>query len=281
MPVNFLYCEGLSGSFDVAILKQICPKTCLLQPVGTKRILPQRTLGARDISPGSSVAAIKDRDFDDDDLTITNCPRNWEVTENFKKVQIGWYWERKEIENYLIDPIVVNRALGNQAPPNSEYQKALKAAAKKIADYTAARIALSRFRVRVLPLDNSWGQEREKGYYFPKDKGLKVENCRSKINSMVGDYQKNLREPEKGVLEIFDNFLEDCREGERFKHFLIFFSGKDLLWGMQKELRSFDFKSPIVFREKIKQNIEESNENVWEWLPEWQRLRELVSSSTF
>jgi len=281
MSVNILYCEGLRGSFDMAILQKICPKSCNVKPVGTKRILPQRTLGARDMKPDSSAAAIKDRDFDDDDLTITNCPRNWEVTENFKKVQIGWYWERKEIENYLIDPIVVNRALGNQAPPNNEYQKALKAAAKKIADYTAARIALSRFRVRVLPLDNSWGQEREKGYYFPKDKGLRVENCRSQINKMVGDYQKNLREPETGVLAIFDNLLSDCRQGERFKHFLIFFSGKDLLWGMQKDLRSFGFKSPIVFREKVKQNIEESNEDIWEWLPEWQQLRELVSNSTF
>lgn len=281
MPLNFLYCEGLSGSLDVAILKQICPETCLLKPVGTKRILPQRTLGARDINPGLSVAAIKDRDFDNDDLTITNCPRNWEVTENFKKVQVGWYWERKEIENYLIDPIVANRALGNEAPPDNEYQKALKAAAKKIAYYTAARIALSRFRVSVRPLNNYWGQEKEKGYYFPKDKGLKVEDCRSKINDMVGKYEKNLRVPKATVVERFENLLDDCRQGERFQNFLIFFSGKDLLWGMQKELQSFGFKSPMVFREKVKQNIEESNEKVWEWLPEWQRLRELVSSSTF
>ncbi|NEP43148.1 MAG: hypothetical protein F6K35_29560, partial [Okeania sp. SIO2H7] len=215
MPVNLLYCEGLSGSFDVAILQQICPKNCLVKPVGTKRILPQRTLGARDISSGSSVAAIKDRDFDDDDLTITNCPRIWEITENNKRVQIGWYWERKEIENYLIDPIVVNRALGNEAPPDGEYQKALTAAAKKIADYTAARIALSRFRLRVLPLDNFWGQEREKGYCFPKDSGLRVENCRSKINSMVGDYERNLSIPKTNVLEIFDRLLPECREGER------------------------------------------------------------------
>lgn len=281
MPVKIIYCEGVSNGIDGEILGKILQNICLVKPVGTKRILPQRTLGARDMKPDSSAAAIKDRDFDDDDLTITNCPRNWEVTESFKKVQIGWYWERKKIENYLIDPIVVNRALGNEAPPNNEYQKSLKAAAKKIADYTAARIALSRFRVRVLPLDNSWGQEREKGYYFPKDKGLKVENCRSQINKMVGDYQRNLREPETGVLEIFDNLLDDCRQGERFQNFLIFFSGKDLLWGMQKDLRSFGFKSPVVFREKIKQSIEESNEDIWEWLPEWQRLRELLSSSTF
>ena len=49
---------------------------------------------------------------------------------------------------------------------------------------------------------------------------------------------------------------------------------------MQKELRNFGFKSAIAFREKVKQNIEDNNENIWEWLSEWQRLRELVSSTT-
>ncbi|NEP43150.1 MAG: hypothetical protein F6K35_29570, partial [Okeania sp. SIO2H7] len=106
------------------------------------------------------------------------------------------------------------------------------------------------------------------------------ENCRSKINSMVGDYERNLSIPKTNVLEIFDRLLPECREGERFQHFLVFFSGKDLLWGMQQELRNFGFRSAIAFREKIKQNIEENNENIWEWLPEWQRLRELVSSTT-
>ena len=281
MSVKILYCEGVSNGIDAEILSKLLENICLVKPVGTKRILPQRTLGARDVKPDSSAAAIKDRDFDDEDLTITNCPRNWQVTENFKKVQIGWYWERKEIENYLLDPIVVNRALGDDAPPSDDYENALKTSATKIADYTAARIALSRFRVRFLPLDNSWGEEREKGYRFPKDSGLRVENCRSKINSMVGDYQRNLGIPATSVLEIFDRILTDCREGERFQNFLTFFSGKDLLWGMQRDLRAFGFRSAIAFREKVKQSIEESNENIWEWLPEWQRLRELVSSSNF
>ena len=95
MSINFLYCEGVSDGIDAAILSKILQNICQIKPVGTKRILPQRTLGARDMKAGSSVAAIKDRDFDDDDLTITNCPRNWEITENNKRVQIGWYWERK------------------------------------------------------------------------------------------------------------------------------------------------------------------------------------------
>lgn len=42
---------------------------------------------------------------------------------------------------------------------------------------------------------------------------------------------------------------------------------------MQNELRKFNFESPIVFRQAIIQGIAESPEDVWTWLPEWQKLR--------
>jgi hypothetical protein len=74
-------------------------------------------------------------------------------------VPLGWYWERKEIENYLIDPKVVKWALGDKAPPIDKYQTALDKAARKIASYTAAIIALSRVSYPNPPF-NGWGEER-------------------------------------------------------------------------------------------------------------------------
>ncbi len=67
-----------------------------------------------------------------------------------------------------------------------------------------------------------------------------------------------------------------------FKHYLTFFAGKDLLYMMRSELKKLGFKdSPqpacYVFREHILRGIQSSPIDVWAWLPEWQRLRELIS----
>ncbi|MBI4761737.1 MAG: hypothetical protein HY780_11020 [Chloroflexi bacterium] len=56
---------------------------------------------------------------------------------------------------------------------------------------------------------------------------------------------------------------------------------KDLLLGMQTELTAFGFTSPRQFRERVLKGIEESQEDVWTWLPEWNQLRqEIISYST-
>jgi hypothetical protein len=47
---------------------------------------------------------------------------------------------------------------------------------------------------------------------------------------------------------------------------------------MRDQLKSFKFSSPDDFCEKILKGIEETEEDVWLWLPEWQRLRELIAS---
>ncbi|MEN8218969.1 MAG: hypothetical protein ABFS56_21875 [Pseudomonadota bacterium] len=66
------------------------------------------------------------------------------------------------------------------------------------------------------------------------------------------------------------------------KHYLTFFAGKDLLYMMRSELKKLGFKdSPqpacYVFREHILRGIQSSPKEVWTWLPEWQRLRKLIS----
>jgi hypothetical protein len=175
----------------------------------------------------------------------------------------------------------MKRALGSKAPPLTEYRTALQASANMIADYTAARITLSLARVQILPLNNFWGEEREKAYHFPKNKGLKAENCRNNIRILLKKYEQHLMMHEREVLKQFEQNCLSCRAGgNRYQHFLTFFSGKDLLYGMRDKLRRFGFQSPVVFREQIVNGIEMSEENVWTWLPEWQRLRDLILDFT-
>ncbi len=284
MPVNILYCEGISKSPDVQVLGAILPSGCVVRPAGSKQGLAQRILGAKDVISGSVIAGLRDRDFDHDDSPPSGTPRDWYITENNRQVPLGWYWERKEIENYLIDPKVVKRALGEDAPPAEEYRAALKNSASKIAAYTAARIALSLYlRNRPSLPNNSWGEERDKkeSYRFPKDRGLTEANCKSELNNIIKQYEQRLSSPRLNSLDEFDRLLPTCCPGgSRFQqqNYLTFFAGKDLLYGMREQLSSFGFESPLMFRQRILKGIEDSAEDVWTWLPEWLRLRELITS---
>ncbi len=276
MPVNLLYCEGVSKGSDTRVLSALFSGIpVIIKPIGSKHGAGRRVIGARDIKSGSNVFGLKDRDFDDDDSAPVNEPREWKLANE----NIGWSWERKEIENYLIDPKVVKHALNSKAPPPDQYFDALQKSAEVIANYTAARIALSLSRVRVLPLNNFWGKEREKGYSFPKEKGVRAENCRSKIASAIEDYKKHLTMSKEEAWDKFDQLCRDCNPGGcRFKYFTIFFAGKDLLYGMRKKLKEFGFKTPLEFRERVLKGIENSTEDAWTWLSEWQKLREYISN---
>ncbi len=283
MPVNILYCEGVAKSPDVRLISAIVPPGCIVRPIGSKQGLAQRILGGKDIRTGSTIAGLRDRDFDDDDSVPNGNPRNWYITDGGKQISLGWYWERKEIENYLIDPKVVKRTLGSNAPSTSEYRAALQQSAEKIAAYTAARITLSLYlSSRPSPPNNAWGEERDQkeGYRFPKDKGLTEINCASELNNIIKQYEQRLGSPRRNPNEEFERLLPTCKPGgSRFQNqnYKTFFAGKDLLYGMREELSRFGFESPVVFRDSILKGIEETVEDVWTWLPEWNSLRELLS----
>ena len=269
MPVNILYCEGVAKSPDVRVISAIIPPGCIVRPIGSKQGLAQRILGAKDVRTGSTVAGLRDRDFDNDDSSPTATPRDWYITEAATQVALGWHWERKEIENYLIDPKVVKKALGNDAPPIEQYRTALQASAQKIGAYTAARITLSLYLShRPSPPYNSWGDERDKkeGYRFPKDKGLTEVNCKAELNSIIRQYEQRLASPKKNPIEEFERLLPTCCQGgSRFvnQNYMTFFAGKDLLYGMRDELSRFGFDTPVVFRERILNTFEDTAEDIW------------------
>jgi hypothetical protein len=283
VPVNILYCEGVAKSPDVRVISAIVPPGCVVRPIGSKQGLAQRILGGKDVRTGSTIAGLRDRDFDDDDSLPSGNPRNWYITDGGTQVSLGWYWERKEIENYLIDPKVVRRSLKDKAPPASDYHAVLRQSAEKIAAYTAARITLSLYlSSRPSPPINAWGEERDskEGYRFPKDKGLTEVNCKAELNNIIKQYEQRLSSPRRNPSEEFERLLTTCKTGgNRFQNqnFLTFFAGKDLLYGMRSELSRFGFESPVVFRDRILKGIEETAEDVWTWLPEWNSLRELLS----
>jgi hypothetical protein len=133
--VTMLLCEGVQkhsesghsvSSPDPRVLTHLLADICQVRAIGSKHsMLNQIEVRRREINP--RVYGLQDRDFVADWKIPNHQPKEWihKATHQL----MGWYWERKEIENYLVDPIVVSNALGNQKPPN--YEKILENAAEK------------------------------------------------------------------------------------------------------------------------------------------------------
>ena len=275
MPVTRLFCEGGPKSPDIRVLAAILRATnCLITPFGAKYGLGHKIRIAREFNNGSKIAGLLDRDFDADDTLPNQTPRPWLVERN--TIWLGWRWERKEIENYLLDPQVVCQAIPNFPLSDAEYVHALRTAAQGLAVYTAARTALSIIRPRFEPLDNGWGDERGKAkHIFPQD--LSQEACRAGILHSIQTHAQNQMVSEERAIQQFESCLPECQPGgQRFEHYLTFFAGKDLFCALDSQVRSWGYASYSVFKEKILKGIEEAQSDVWNWLPEWRNLRQQV-----
>jgi len=155
MSVNVLLCEGVYQSPDRIILSRLLKGYCQIMPIGSKRnMLNQVEVRRRE--SGSNIYGLQDRDFVKDWETPNNQPKTWKHRGTHQL--LGWYWERKEIENYLVDPDVVSKALGNKIPPN--YRAVLEKASDQIWRYQAARTALSNCYQYFQPLKISFGKKR-------------------------------------------------------------------------------------------------------------------------
>jgi hypothetical protein len=272
MPVSVLVCEGQSKSPDIRLLRSILTGiACEIKPGGGKYGFGTRILAFREANPQSVIMGIIDRDFDDDVHLPVSRPREW--TSDDGKI-FGWRWERCEVENYLIDPRIVEQTLGRRIS-HQAYETALNEAVRLIGVYTAARTALSIARRRFSPLANAWGHEGQLDHKFPER--FEEADCRQGILQVLQEYDECQMITAKEVFAHFEAQLPVCQQdGTRFQHFLTFFSGKDLMLAMRPALQRFGFTSPKIFRESILYALENSAEDIWEWLPEWAALRQLI-----
>lgn len=141
MPVALLYCEGSAGSADIRVLKKILRGPTLI-PAGGKHGMGDRILARREVH-GQTVFGLLDGDFIEHLAEPRNVPSRWETKGDATTVHLGWRWERKEIENYLIDPAIVERTIKAERLTPVHYCEMLERAAGRVAIYEAARTALA------------------------------------------------------------------------------------------------------------------------------------------
>lgn len=276
MSISQILCEGVLGSPDVRVLSKLLTGLCEIKPEGSKYGMGEKILLRRSRMGESKVFGIIDRDFDDEWKPHSNRIREWKNKKG--DILFGWKWERKEIENYLIDPTVVQKALNEKAPDMSLYKEALESVKDYIALYQAARIALSVNRIKHIPLPTSFGVKRGKPKHpFPDN--LQKDKLYEDIKTVVREYRLEQPPDEKGVIDSFEKYIPECsKNGSRYENYMIEFSGKDLLWAMNKFLLE-NFKiGAWEFREKVLIGIRNAATDISNWLDEWKDLRNRVES---
>ena len=111
MPVSVLLCEGEDNSPDVRLLGALLRGTGVsVEPSGGKGVLQNLVRSRRFQNP--RVCGLTDGDFPRKPetwmLSSDEGPRPWVP----KDAMLGWKWRRKEVENYFIDPEVLQRTFG-------------------------------------------------------------------------------------------------------------------------------------------------------------------------
>ncbi|MBD3266272.1 hypothetical protein GF373_06340 [bacterium] len=274
MPVNLLLCEGGPGSPDVRVLSKILSSLCEVKPSGGKYGMGDRIISRRETLGADAVFGILDGDFIEKWTHPKKKPSPW--TSKDEKISFGWRWERKEIENYLIDPDIVEKALSNASFDKRYYISALEKARDNISFYQAARIALNTSRKRFQPLSSSFGAKRgQENHPFPDE--LDESSCINGIKSVIQSHQQDQWVSEQEAIESYQQYKPECLQGgSRHKNYLIAFSGKDLLWEINHWLSQNNLIGAWAFREKIIQGIKNSTDDVSTWLAEWSALKDEI-----
>ncbi len=278
MPLSILLCEGVQESPDARVLNKLLSGLCTVEPAGSKHRMVEQILVRRTLNPSSLVMGLRDPDFDRRWTAPSSIPEPWSAPVKGGQVErLGWLWTRKEIENYLIDPVVVGRALGPKAPPLDQYRSILERAADRLSAYTAARVSLTRNRIPFSQIPNRWGRPRgSENYPFPSN--LRRNACRRQIRSIV---ERCLRcvilEPKHVLRDFTTQFQHHCSGMGLWRaNYIYTYAGKDLLIQMESDLATIGFQNFGAFRERILIGIRDSQDDIASWLPEWSALRDEI-----
>ncbi len=149
MSVSVLLVEG---KLDAEVLSPVLgtlPVRVTLEAVGSKSSLKPRARDRRQGPVGVSTCYVRDRDFDFDPPVDSSQPTVDSRQETGGV--LGWRWSRHELENYLLEPRLVEAATGWSA---ADFERELLAAARNLQHYNAARWAVGIARRSLPPFND-------------------------------------------------------------------------------------------------------------------------------
>ncbi|WP_437296681.1 hypothetical protein [Sorangium sp. So ce426] len=272
MPVSVLLCEGEDNSPDGRLLHAILRGTGVqIEPSGGKDAFAGLIRGRRRQNPG--VCGLVDGDFprDPDAWTETTDPgpRRWTMRDRQKQIVLGWTWGRKEVENYLVDPEVLARALRWTPETKKRYLAQIERVFDTLGHVTAARIALTCCAPRRNRINTEVPLAATK------------EKLAQELHERADAYTEGARLDRDKLLQVFERHVPDCLSGRFRQHAIEVFAGKDILAkiqstsGFDQELKVL--KNQPALEERVLNALEHDAEP-HAWLPEWAALRSAVET---
>lgn len=270
--MSVLYCEGAENSPDVRLLGLLLGDVVgEIVPWGGKDGLPAMVNRGR--RKGQPVCALIDGDFprDPDVWAHSDEACVWEQGKEAKsKVQLGWRWRRKEVENYLLDPVVLAGAFGWSADQTNDYRAVLERVFDDIAVHTAARMALTACAPKRNRLDTNINL------------GLDHAAVRATLESLAKAHDDEAKVDADKLIRWFDALMPRCQQGPFRQHAVSAFAGKNVLALLQNTpgVKKIDpnlkvgknLYSPLISA------LESKGPAVIDWLPEWRSLHDTVAA---
>ncbi len=263
MPIALLLVEG---NLDSEVLSALFQGLPAVRRGGSKNSLKPQARYEReqnDVRAGY----IRDRDFDFDPPGDLDAPT---IDSCFQGTTLGWRWSRHEMENYLLDPVIVAKAV---SVSQEEWATILVEAAARIRWYEIARWTVGQLR-RHLPPQYEL-QTRPSGFnelQIPEatDERASRDWCMNSIHEFANQVEL-LASPET-TREKFQERAESLSEEllSDATQVLVWCSGKDLLAALtEPTLGKLGFNNAGelrgALRDWIRDNIEESKSFFQEW----------------
>lgn len=265
MPINKLFVEG---SLDVQVLYPVLQGSPALKLGGPKYGL--RTRALTDRRENKILAGyLRDRDFDFDPPVDMSTPT---IDSEESGTPFGWRWARHEIENYLIDPALVQEATGWRLV---EFADLIRRVAGMIRFYEAARWTVGVVR-RDLPPNYQLTTRLPGMNEIELPASLDESSVFTWASDSINRHRVRIvaKTDEAGVQASFQAF--SARFDEAFlldtSRILLWFSGKDLLAGMSDWIHAKGMGNSGAFRATVRDWIIANPIRAVELLPEWDKL---------
>jgi hypothetical protein len=270
MPVTLLLVEG---DLDAQVLASFLPVQVV--PVGEKGSL--RPEASRHRKRGVVASYLRDRDFDFEPSSDGNSGPHQDASSSQGDI-LGWRWQRHQLESYLLDPVIVARALGGE---REAYESALKNAANTIRHYQAARWVVSTARRTLPPLRHLPNRPSELTHELEIPSSVNESECFDWAIDHLNKFYKTVQRvmaPRhlKVHIESRKSFFNQSFPRSAVEA-LTWCSGKDLLAQLRAWLVEQGYDHPSRFREHLRDWVIDNSTEALKLLPEWDCLRELVS----
>lgn len=269
MSVSVLLVEG---KLDAEVLSPVLgtlPVRVTLEAVGSKSSLKPRARDRRQGPVGVSTCYVRDRDFDFDPPVDSSQPTVDSRQETGGV--LGWRWSRHELENYLLEPRLVEAATGWSA---ADFERELLAAARNLQHYNAARWAVGIARRSLPPFNDLPTRPAELTNEVKIPANCSQAACFTWALQHVEAFRRQVEATLEGAAVQTSLTERDQRLAGLVTtdEVLVWYSGKDLLAALAPLIATRPEANPKAFRSRLRRWVQEHPREAVLLFPEWQAL---------